>query len=483
MVCWGKSNKKLCGLYGSKIRVESPGVLMIKKQSLESVLREIKPLKKIKEYAKKANKKVYLVGGMLRDLLLGLEINDIDIAISGEGKDFARTLGICFQLKKNLNEFRVTNGDVNIDVLGLGSMEILEDLKRRDFTINAMAYNLLDKRFIDPFNGVKDLENGVIRTMGRKNIVEDSCRILRGLRFRATFGFEIEENTINLFKEYADKLLTVPAERIHYELLLIFKSDNAHLAIVPEVFDKIFPGFLKMREIKGGKISENLLEHSILTLKEIDSLPKDFSNFGAYRKKVEAYYLKNKTGLKLAAILHDIKKPEARQLKGDEVHFYGHDKMASDWFKKIGKELKFSSLERNYISKLIVNHMWIHLLAAQAEVTERAKRRLCFELGSDVIGLVILSIADQIATTGNKDLHLIDLCKKIIAYYFSMKDEVEEPILRGRDLIENFNLTPGPIFGEILSKVQLAYEEGEIKTKEEAIEFAEKEIKGLDIKE
>jgi len=456
---------------------------MIKKQNLESILRKIKPLTKIKEYANKANKKVYLVGGMLRDLLLGLEINDIDIAISGKGKEFAQALGKSFRLKKDLNEFRVTNGDMNIDVLGLGSTEILEDLGRRDFTINAMAYNLLDKRFIDPFNGVKDLEKGIIRAMGRKNIVEDSCRILRGLRFRASFGFKIEEKTADLFMEYAEKLTSVAPERIQFELLSIFKAENSHLAIVPEVFDKIFPGFLKMKEIKGGKITEDLMGHSILTLEEIGSLSKDFSVFGVYKKKVEAYYSENKTGLKLAALLHDIKKPDAKKIEGDKVHFYGHDKMASDWFKKIGKKLKFSSKERNYITKLIMYHMWIHLLAAQEEITERAKRRLCFELGSDIIGLALFSVADQIATTGEKDPHLIEVCKQIIAYYFSMKDEVEEPLLMGHDLIEHLNLTPGPIFGEILSKVQMAYEEGEIKTKEEAIKFVKTRIKGLDIKE
>lgn len=456
---------------------------MIKKQNLESLLRKIKPLKKIKKYADKANKKVYLVGGMLRDLLLGFEICDIDIAISGKGQDFAKVLGKYFRLKKGLNEFRVTSEDVGIDVLGLGSAKILEDLGRRDFTINAMAYNLLDKRFIDPFNGVKDLENGIIRTMGRKNIVEDSCRILRGLRFRAYLGFEIEENTANLFNEYSDKLRTIAPERIHFELTSLFNADKAHLAVVPEIFDKIFPGFLKMKEIKGGKISENLLEHSILTLEKMDTLSKDFSVFGAHRKKIETYYSENKMGLKMAALLHDIKKPDAMEVNGDEVHFYGHDKMASDWFKKIGKELKFSAEERNYISKLTLHHMWIHLLAAQQEITEKAKRRLCFELGPNIIGLALLSSADQAATTGTIDPHLTEVCKEIIGYYFSMKDEVEEPLLMGRDLIENFNLKPGPLFGEMLSKVQMAYEEGKIKTKQEALEFVKKNIEGLDIKE
>jgi poly(A) polymerase len=456
---------------------------MIKKQNLENVLRKIKPLLKVKEYAEKANKKVYLVGGMLRDLLLGLEINDIDIAISGKGKEFARALGKSFRLKKGLNEFRVVNENMNIDILGLGSTEIIEDLERRDFTINAMAYNLLDKRFIDPFNGVKDLEKGIIRAMGRKNIVEDSCRILRGLRFRAAFGFEIEEETLNLFVEYAEKLSTIAPERIHLELLAMFDADQSHLAVIPEVFDKIFPGFLKMKEIKGGKITEDLMAHSILALEKIDSISRDLSVFKANKKGIEAYYEEHKAKLKIATLLHDIKKPETKEEIEGQVHFYGHDEKGAKWFDTTGKQLMFSSKERAYISTIIKHHMRIHLLANQEHITERAKRRLCFQLGSDVMGLSLFSLADQMATIGDEDVHLLEICKEIINYYFSMKNEVEEPLLKGRDLIKHFNITPGPVFGEILSKVQMAYEEGEIKTKEEALAFVKENIIGLDITE
>ncbi len=456
---------------------------MIKKQNMENVLRQIKPLAKIKEYAKKANKKVYLVGGMLRDLLLGITINDIDIAISGNGKEFARALGKSFRLKEGLNEFRVVDDNMNIDILGLGSTEILEDLERRDFTINAMAYNLLDKRFIDPFNGVKDLEKGIIRAMGRKNIVEDSCRILRGLRFRAIFGFKIEEKTADLFVEYVNKLSSIAPERVRLELISIFEAANSHLAVIPEVFDVIFPGFLKMKEIKGGKITEDLMAHSILTLEKMDSLSRDLRVFGAHKKRVEAYYAENKAKLKLAALLHDIKKPETKEVTENTVHFYGHDKMGSDWFGKIGRKLKFSSKERDYIMSIIKHHMRIHLLANQEEITERAKRKLCFELGNDVMGLALFSLADQIATIGTEDSHLLEVCNQIISYYFSMKNEVEKPLLKGRDLIQHFNLAPGPIFGDILGKVQMAYEEGEITTKEEALAFVKDNIRGLDITE
>jgi putative nucleotidyltransferase with HDIG domain len=238
-----------------------------------------------------------------------------------------------------------------------------------------------------------------------------------------------------------------------------------------------------MREIKGGKITDNLLSHSVLTLEKMEYLSRDFGIFKTHKKRVEAYYARNKARLKLAALLHDIKKPETKEVIEDTVHFYGHDSIGSDWFGEIGKKLKFSSKERDYISTIIKNHMRVHLLANQKEITERAKRRLCFELGNDIIGLALFSLADQISTIGTEDLHLLEVCNQIINYYFSMKDEVEMPLLKGKDLIKHFNLTPGPFFGEILRKVQMAYEEGEIKTKEEALVFVEETIRGLDITE
>lgn len=457
---------------------------MIKKQNLEKTLKGIKVLKEIKDIADKANKQVYLVGGVLRDILLGRKLGDIDIAISGKGEDFARALGKYFPLKEEIDEYRVIKEDREIDVLGLGTTEILEDLRRRDFTINAMAYNLLDKRFIDPFNGVNDLEKGTVRAVSRKNIAEDKCRILRGLRFRSTFGFDIEEGTLDFFKEYASGIMEVAAERIHAELVEIFSEKNSHLAVMPVVFDGIFPGFLKMEEISGGKITDNLLQHSIRTLKEMEYYLNKTDIFTDYSSEVGEYIEEKRVGLKIASLLHDIKKPETMEVKGNEVHFYGHDKMAADWFEERGKELRFSGEERDYISDMINNHMWIHLLAAQDEITERAKRRMVFKMEEDVIGLAFVSLADQKASTGEKDSHLLGVCNEIIRYYFEKQQEVEKPILQGRHLIEHFGLEPGPLFGEILDKVHLAYEEGEIRTTEEALDYVEKEIlPGLDIEE
>lgn len=455
---------------------------MIKKRSLEGYLKSIKPIEKIKKIARKGDKQVYIVGGMLRDILLGYEIKDLDIAVSGKGENLAGALGKYFSLKKGFDEYRVKMKELDIDILGLGETEILKDLERRDFTINAMAYNLLDKRFIDPYNGIKDLENKTIKAISRKNILDDVIRILRGLRFKASLGFSIEKKTEMLFKEYSTKLKECSPERIHQELMSIFNLPQSHNVILPEVFNNIFPGFSEMKEITGGKITGNLLEHSIKTLESINEIISDPSMLENFERKINEYTGRKAPGLRLVALLHDIKKPQTMEKKGNEVHFYGHDKMAAEWFQDIGEKLKFSSSDRDFISKLIKNHMWIHLLAHQSEITERAKRRMAFRMGEDVIGLVLFTLADQKASTGIINEELFKICKNIIDYYFESKKEVEEPILRGRDLIEEFSLTPGPLFGRILSRVQNAYEEGEIRTREDALDFVREEfIKDLDI--
>ena len=135
------------------------------------------PVNRIRELARKLSKDVYLVGGSIRDLLMGKSPKDIDIVVGGEGEKFARAMGFSFSLKKNLDEFRVILDDYTIDVLGLGEKPIEEDLKRRDFTINSMAIDLITNKFFDPMNGIKDLEAGIIRMNKESNMLDDPIRI------------------------------------------------------------------------------------------------------------------------------------------------------------------------------------------------------------------------------------------------------------------------------------------------------------------
>jgi len=425
-------------------------------------------IKEIKEYD------IFIVGGYLRDFLLGKKSRDIDLVVYGDGKKFASIFGIPFKLKEEFDEWRVLYNDRIIDVLGI-DCSIVEDLKRRDFTINSMGMNLKTLEFFDPMNGMKDLKDCIIRANSAENIKNDPVRILRGLRMMAELGFTVEERTMNYFKEYSMLLRNTAPERIHQELVLLFSAKKTSDTIIPEIFDIIFPGFLKMKEIKGSvSTDKDLLTHSILSLYHLEEIIENDNILKKYRKHIKRY-LKDKIYLlKIATLIHDIKKPETIVID-EKVHFYGHDKEGAEWFKKIGRDLRFSNKEIDFIYTILRNHMWIHLLST-VELTERAIRRIIFRIGEDVIGLILFTIADELASGGDNIEKVMNVCNKILEYYWTKKKEIK-PVILGRDIIKHFKISPGPEIGRLLRIAQEAYIEGVVRNKKEAIDFLKKNIK------
>jgi len=453
------------------------------KPYLNRRLDKLEPIIRIKEVAKKRGIDVYLVGGSIRDMLMGEMPQDIDIAVQGAGEVFAGNLGHPFALKKTMDEYRVIYKGYNIDVLGLGDKNIEEDLKRRDFTINSMALNILTNSFLDPYNGIKDLEEGIIRMVDEKNIEDDPIRILRGIRLALALRFSIEKNTLKKFKKAAELIKKTAPERIHQELLIFFSLSDTGDYIYPEIFTEIFPGFKGLKRIpQGKKAIVDVLEHSILTVKMIDKIiehPQD-SPFSHYWRKISPYIKKNAPLIRIAGLLHDIGKSTTMKVYKGKIHFYGHEDAGAQIFTQYGKALKFSKEEMYLITRLIRNHMWLHLLATQPDFTERSKRRIIFKLGKDVIGIALLSWADALASNDEPN-NLNKTIEELCEYYYASKKNIKQ-IIMGRDLIKHLHLEPGEEFGKIIAQVQAAYEEGEIKTKKEAIKLA-KEIVGKGKKE
>jgi len=445
------------------------------KPYLNRRIEKLEPINIIREIAENEGKEVYLVGGSIRDLLMGKTPQDIDIAVQGSGKAFAENIGYSFQLKKTMDEYRVIYNGYNIDVFGLGEKSIEEDLSRRDFTINSMALNILKNTFFDPYNGIKDLEQGILRMVSEKNMQDDPVRILRGIRLASALKFSIEENTIKKFNETAVLMRNTAPERIHQELIIFFSLSNTGNYIYPEIFSAIFPGFKELKRIPQGKKGiVDVLEHSILTVKMIEKIifhHKD-SPFALYWRKISPYIKRNLPLIKLAGLLHDIGKSKTIKVYKGEIHFYGHEDAGVEKFMQYGKDLKFSKDEMHFISKLIKNHMWMHLLAKQERNTERAKRRLIFKLGEDIIGLSLLTWADALAS--NEEPNELDkVIEELFEYYYATKKKIKQ-IIMGRDLIKYLKLKPGEEFGKIITQVQAAYEEGVIRTKKEAIRLAKK---------
>ncbi len=449
------------------------------KPYLNRRLDKLEPIMRIKEVAKQKGICVYLVGGSIRDMLMGKIPQDIDIAVQGEGEDFASNLGYTFALKKTLDEYRVIYKGYNIDVLGLGEKSIEEDLKRRDFAINSMAMDIVANNFYDPFNGIKDIEEGIIRMVSEKNIQDDPVRILRGIRLASALNFSIEKETLEKFIKNSKLIKKSAPERIHQELVIFFSLPKIADYLYPDIFSEIFPGFNELKRIPQGKKQiVDVLEHSILTVKKIEETVKHHRDtpFKQYWRKISPYIKKNMHLIKIAGLLHDIGKSTTMKVYKGKIHFYGHEDAGVELFMQYGKTLKFSKEEIHFITRLIKNHMWLHLLAKQPDFTERSKRRIIFKLGEDIIGLALISWADALASN-DEDTDIDKVIKALFEYYYASKNKIKQ-IIMGRDLIKYLHLEPGETFGKIIAQVQAAYEEGDIKTKSEAIKLAKKIAKG-----
>ncbi len=413
---------------------------------------------------------IYLVGGTIRDLLLGITPKDFDFFVKGNGADFAKvfaleTGGRYILLEEEMDEARVVLDDLIFDFNG--GKEIFSNLARRDFTINSMAVRLPSSRVIDPFGGRRDLRRGIVRAISDKNISEDPLRVIRAYRFKSLYDFSIDRKTLFSMSKYRYRLREVAKERVKTEFFYMLEGKKSWRTLRDMadmlVLDEIIPGFSRLRGVAQNKPYGDLVDHSLNTVRaleefDLDRLPSP---------QIFKDYLKvHKPVLKMACLLHDIGKPPTYQIEGDRVHFYGHEKFGVDIVKE---GFRLSNEEKNILSKLIGLHMRPHLLASDPNYTRRAVVRLVSSCGEDTPGLVLLSLADASASAG---VYLDGLNRVVedVVRVMTQKEEMKERLITGDDLIE-LGLTPGPIFKKILSMVEEERTLGNILTKADAISY------------
>ncbi|TET63586.1 MAG: CCA tRNA nucleotidyltransferase [Candidatus Stahlbacteria bacterium] len=422
----------------------------------------------------KGKKDLYLVGGTIRDILLGIQPKDYDFAVSGSGIKFAtsfarKTKGAFVLLSKDDDEARVVEKDIIYDFIGFGKNGLLNDLKRRDFTINSMAINLDTLEFLDPFKGIKDLEKGLIRLTTDESLKTDPLRILRGFRFALELDFDLNKNFFKLAKGIS--LKKIAAERIGYEMLRIMAAQNSYKKILKMdelgLFKEIFPEAQKIIE------DSYLWGHSLSTFYAIEELMKrsfftkiepEFSRYFSVPARIPL--------LKLAGLFHDVAKPDTFLLKEGDVHFYGHDIKGARIVQILGyKRLKFSRSEVAMLKKLVKEHMRLHLLATNKELTDRAIRRFFRDLDDDWFGAMMLAWADGYATAGwTKHLEHVFMRMIELKRADDAKPKVER-LVNGYDLIA-LGLKPGPKFKIILQELLDMQLEAKIETKEQGLKIA-----------
>ena len=425
-------------------------------------------IEKIKPYIK--NYDSYLVGGYLRDLLSGEISPDRDIAIKCDNlakltKKIADELNGSFVELDPVNEiYRVVFGNDYIDFAKLLNNNLDDDIKRRDFTINAITYDINNEKFVDITGGKKDFEEKIIRTYKISNLSDDPLRTLRAIRFQAKLGFRIDDEIINFIKENNSLILNVAPERIHQELIKTFEGkfliDALFSMDETGLLDVIFPFFKDIKKIPSNSHHHlDLFHHLIETTRNIRI---------------------NKPELKLAAFIHDLAKPDCWTIEKDtgRHRFIGHDELGAKKVVPFLKKLKFSNKEIEYISKMVQFHIYPSALMKDENVTERAIIRFIRKIGDDTLDLLELARADRLSARGPAvsdemiEVNLSNL-EKLKEKYFEISPKLKEmpKLVDGNEIMQILNLKPSPKLKEIIDEIKELQLEGKINTKEDAINF------------
>lgn len=417
---------------------------------------------------------LYVVGGTIRDILLDLQPKDYDFAVEGSAMEFARRVvrkkgGAFVVLNEQADEARAVIDNTVYDFVGLGQEGIVPDLLRRDFTINAMGTHVERLELVDPCHGMRDLNRGMIRPTSAEALIADPLRILRGFRFSLQLNFSLHRD----FSKFARNisLQEVAAERIGEELMCIMSAPHSFDVILKinamGIFKQIFQEAQKLIEDFG------LWNHSLNTYGAVENLIEH-----GFFKKLEPEYTHyfaepNRVALcKLAGLFHDVAKPDTFLIKEGEIHFYGHDSMGAKMIEKIAnRRLRLSRQDTDVLKKLVKEHMRLHLLATNPDLTDRAIRRFFRHLDIDWFGAMMIAWADGYAT-GGRTGHLEKAFLRMVELYRAdMAKPKVERLVNGYDLIA-MGMKPGPIFKVILQELLDLQLEGTIKEKPEALDQA-----------
>lgn len=464
--------------------------------------KNLKLFKIISEAAERNHQSVYIVGGYVRDLLMNRKAStDIDFVTEQSGIELAQNVAQDIDPKLKVSVFKtygtamIKYKELDLEFVGArkesytensrkpevegGSLE--DDQKRRDFTINAMAISLNKNNFgelIDPFNGIDDLEKGILRTPlePAQTYSDDPLRMMRAVRFASTLHFKIEENSLKAIQQEAERIRIVSMERIMVEFnkIMLSEKPSVGLRLMEQtgLLKLIIPELIELKgveEVEGQTHKDNFYH----TLEVVDNISVNTDNLW----------------LRWAALLHDIgKAPTKKFVEGTGWTFHGHEFLGSKMVKTLFQRLKLPlGSDMKYVQKMVkLSSRPIALITDDA--SDSALRRLLFDAGENLEDLFTLCKADITTKNSRKQ----EKFKKNFEYVAVKIKEVEEkdqvrnfqPPITGEEIMEMFNLKPGREIGILKEKVKEAILEGEIPNeKEEATKFviAEAEKLGLTI--
>ncbi len=455
----------------------------------------------------------YLVGGYIRDALLGRATKDIDIAVAANALEVAYWVAAEFGGRYVVldQENRVARvvlpGDGSRWYLDFSTLpgSIEQDLSRRDFTINAMAVKLDEIDFdnlLDPFGGRQDLEQRLIRATHEAVFREDAVRLLRAVRLAAEFGFEIEHQTEVLIQSYSHLVTEVAEERVREELCrLLALPQAAHWLYRLDQLGLLTAIIPELALTKGvGQPKEHawdVFQHSVETVAAIESMLHNKGEVLSsvplllelipYFEQEVAVGSQRKGLLKLAGLLHDIAKPMAKSIdEGGKMRFLGHAKEGANIARHILERLRFSNREVDLVEGIVRYHLRPGQMGDRELPSRRAIFRYFRDTGEASIDTLFMGLADHLATRGPYlDREQFRQHAQTIEYVLverRKEEKLPKKLINGHDLINTFGLSPGPQIGELLQTIQEAQAVGEITTREEALSLVQSRLPGNSVK-
>lgn len=442
-------------------------------------------------------KEGYLVGGSVRDALMKKKFIDRDLSIKNAetfAKKLAQQLNATFIELDNENKiYRLVLED-KINYLDISEMQgncIEEDLSRRDFAINAIAINLSTGLIIDPFNGQTDIQHKIIRHIKDSNFTDDPLRILRAFRFASVTGFDLSADVKNCIKKYKHLLLKPARERINYELMKLFGGDycSKTLLLMDEldVLEDIFPCAREMKKVPPNTHHHlDLFHHVVETVRNIEDIYLNSNEKEkAHLESTDFGGFPRINHLKLAGFLHDIGKFSTWTIEETGRHrFIKHDDVGAKMCIPYLREMKFSKKQIEYISLMIKNHIYPSNVIDAPDLNEKVIMRYIRKMDSNVIDNIILAKADRLSARGEaitEDIIKANLngLNKLLQFYLEQKDKIKPlpKLLDGFEIMEIKNIKQTPELGKIIRALKEAQINGDVNTKDEAIDF----IKSLGI--
>ena len=478
-------------------------------------------LTRVEAFARSKRVTYYLVGGLLRDQLLGrpLAYLNVDLAVARGALEQARALaahlhGAFVPLDAAQGTARVviamTEGGssrrLELDVSDWRGATLEEDLSRRDVTINAMAMALHDwlrdphqpSPLIDPLNGRRAVERRQLLACFPGTFDDDPVRILRVLRFVAQLGFTAEAPLHDLMRRSIQGLSRVSGERIREELLAIFETDRAGEAVASlnqlGALDVVFPELTPGRDLdQGGFHHLDVLGHQLESVRQADAILAGCAEFSEPLRQALASYCgealverrSRKSLIKLGALLHDVGKPANRQVHPDgAIWFIGHEQTGAELATQIVERLRLSNREAEMVCQLVRHHLRPGFLSREPQLTRRAIYRFYKDLGDNGPACALMWWADRLATRGRLSrLDQIEqqrsrLEEMLRPYFFQVEEIVKPPrLVDGHRLMKDLRLSPGPLVGELLDLIEEAQAEGRVHQADEAIALARERLK------